>query len=270
MIERHTVIALLLALSICPPVLAQGARSQPPLRLGDSLLNLPTDRTLTAGTWDLRFTHRFAQPINEGDVHSFWGLDGAADIGIGLAYGYRPNLQFAVFRSDVLDDLELSAKYAAVRQSETFPLSVAARGGVNWKTERGLDRRLAPFVQVIVARQISPRIEIFATPTFSSRGIDYDSAFNVPLGAAWAIRPNLFLIAEVIPENSDAPGELHPGVAWAVGLKRAIGGHFFEVLLTDSRATHVDQYVASVPLGGIREGDVHLGFNIGRRFGGRR
>ena len=269
MTERF-LFALAVGLVLAIPLPAQTPPEYFPLRLGDSLLNLPTDRTLHQRVWELRFTHRFAQPINEGDAHSFWGLDGPADIGIGLAYGYRDHLQLAVFRSDILDNVELSAKWAVLYQTRSMPLSMAARAGVNWKTERGLDDRAAPFVQIVLSRRISPRLELFAVPTFSARGLDYDSAFNVGVGAAWAVSPNLFVVGELIPENVDAPAELQPGTGWALGLKRSMGGHFFEVLLTDSRATHVDQYTPSLPLGGIREGDIHLGFNIVRQFGGRR
>ena len=262
--------ALTLLLVLATPLHGQARPEYFPLRLGDSLLNLPTDRTLYQRVWEVRFTHRFAEPINEGDVHSFWGLDGPADIGIGLAYGFRDNLQFAVFRSDILDNVELSAKYAMLYQNRRVPVSITARGGVNWKTEQGIDERAAPFIQAVLSRRISPRLELFAVPTFSARGLNYDTAFNVGVGAAWVVSSNLFVVAEVIPENSDAPSELEPGTGWSIGLKRSVGGHFFEVLLTDSRATHVDQYTPSIPLGGIREGDIHLGFNIVRQFGGRR
>jgi hypothetical protein len=53
-----------------------------------------------------------------------------------------------------------------------------------------------------------------------------------------------------------------------VGLKRAIGGHYFEILITNNNATHVDQYVTSTYMGSpLRHSDLHLGFNIERRFG---
>jgi hypothetical protein len=261
---------LLLVVLATTPLAAQHDPASAPLRLGDYLLNLPTTQTVPEGIWDLRFSHRFAQPMNQGDVHSLWGLDGPADIGIGLAYGLRQDLQLAIFRSDVLDNWELSAKYAIREQTSRFPVALSARGGANVHTEHGIEERNAPFAQLIVARRVNPRLELFAVPTWSMNAMAYDSAFNVPFGVAWALRSNLTLVAEVIPENSDAPEELGPGTGWAIGMKRAVGGHFFELLVCSSRATHVDQYTGSVPLGGIDEGNLHLGFNIGRRFGGRR
>jgi hypothetical protein len=91
----------------------------------------------------------------------------------------------------------------------------------------------------------------------------------VPVGVAFGLTDALIVVAEVVPENGDAP-EDRSDIGWAVGLKRAIGGHYFEVLLADSRATHVDQYISSAPLGGIDASNMHLGFNIARRWGGKK
>lgn len=56
--------------------------------------------------------------------------------------------------------------------------------------------------------------------------------------------------------------------AWSAGLKQVIGGHYFELMITNSNATHVDQYVTSTYQGSpLKSGDLHLGFNIERRFG---
>jgi len=72
----------------------------------------------------------------------------------------------------------------------------------------------------------------------------------------------------VTPRNRDLPADMHGYFAWSVGLKRVIGGHYFELLVTNSNATHADQYVTSTYMGSpLRSGDLHLGFNIERRFG---
>ena len=50
-------------------------------------------------------------------------------------------------------------------------------------------------------------------------------------------------------------------------LKRVIGGHYFEILISNSNATHADQYVTSTYMGSpLQRSDLHLGFNIERRF----
>ena len=72
--------------------------------------------------------------------------------------------------------------------------------------------------------------------------------------------------------NGDLPEEMDGAdIGWSLGIKRAIGGHWFEVLLTNNQGTLTDQYVSSTFQGsGFDADDVKLGFNIERRFGRRR
>src|SRR5438270_234830 len=96
----------------------------------------------------------------------------------------------------------------------------------------------------------------------------FNHAFNVPVGIALLIKPALSVVGEVIPKNRDLPNTIRADFGWALGLKRAVGGHYFEILLTNNNATHVDQYVTSTYQGsGLNRSDLHLGFNIERRFG---
>ena len=82
------------------------------------------------------------------------------------------------------------------------------------------------------------------------------------------LSPSLSFVAEFVPKNRDLPATLTSDFGWSFGLKRAIGGHYFEILLTDLPTTQVDQYVSTSYLGApIHRGDIHIGFNIERRFG---
>jgi hypothetical protein len=253
----------------------------PPLPLGDSLLSLPTSHIPSEGTWEVKFTHRFNQSIDQGSfsdqVHSLFGLDSNADVGLGLSYVFRPDLQVSLLRSNAMDDIETSAKYVVFQQAVAFPVSLALRGGVDWRTEANLNDRTSLFAQAIVSRKIG-RLEVFAVPTYvtnAGRALSgnasvalFQHAVNVPLGAAVMIAPALSVVVEFEAKNRDLPSTIRADYGWAVGLKRAIGGHYFEILVTNNNATHVDQYVTSTYMGSpLRRGDLHLGFNIERRFG---
>ena len=255
-----------------------------PLPLGDILLSLPTSHIPTDCTFELKFTHRFNQSIDQGSfsdrVHSLWGLDSNADVAIGGSWTVRPDLQFSLLRSNAMDDIELAAKYVVVQQALAIPLGVAFRAGGDWRTERDLNDRGSVFGQLIVSRQLGNRAELFIIPTFATnagRAVNgntsqalFRHASNVPVGLALMIRPALSVVGELIPKNRDLPSSVHAYPAWALGLKRAIGGHYFEILVTNSNATHVDQYVSSTYQGSaLNKSDLHLGFNIERRFGGR-
>ncbi|HET7433880.1 MAG TPA: DUF5777 family beta-barrel protein [Thermoanaerobaculia bacterium] len=253
-----------------------------PLPLGDVLLSLPTAHIPSNGTYEVKFTHRFNQSIDEGgfsdQVHSLFGLDTNADVAFGVSWVLRRDLQLSVIRSNTNDTLETAAKYVVVQQAPAVPFSLAVRGGADWRTEKDLDDRVSFFAQAIVSRRFGRRAEVFALPTFvtkAGRAVNGDTAvalfdhvFNIPLGAAVMIRPNLAVVAELTPPNQDLPDGMNGDPAWAIGIKRAIGGHWFELLLTNSQSTLTDQAVASTFQGSpLNSGDLHIGFNIERRFG---
>ena len=253
-----------------------------PIPLGDTLFNLPTSHIPAEGTWELKFTHRFNQSIDQGSfsdrIHSLFGLDSNADVGIGAAFVPRRDLEFSFYRSNTLDDIEVAAKYIVIQQAAAIPISAAVRVGGDWRTEKNLNDRTSEFVQLIVSRQFGRHAEVFLIPTVvtnagrvvtgTTSGALFKHAENVLAGAAVMLRPALSVVAEIIPKNHDLPHDLKGDFGYAIGLKRAIGGHYFEILLTDSNATHVDQYTTATYQGGkLNRGDLHIGFNIERRFG---
>src|SRR5438477_9978140 len=135
-----------------------------PIPLGDVLLSLPTSHIPSTGTWEIKFTHRFNQSIDQGNasdrIHSLFGLDSNADVGIGLSYSPRRDLQFSFVRSNVLDDIELAAKYVVVQQAKSLPFSAAVRVGGDVRTEKGLSDRNSVFGQVILSHQFGRKVEI--------------------------------------------------------------------------------------------------------------
>ena len=256
-----------------------------PIPLGDTYLSLPSSHIAGNGSWEVKFTHRFNQSLDQGNfsqrLHSLWGLDSNADVGIGLSYAVRRDLQFSFYRSNALDDIELGAKYIVVQQAAAVPVSLALRAGGDIRTEARLDDRTSVFAQAIVSHQFGRRMEIFAIPTFvtnagravtgQTSGALFKNASNVPVGFAWIVTDALSVVGELTPKNRDLPDTMHADFAWALGLKRAIGGHYFEILVTNSNATHADQYVTSTYMGSpLNKSDIHLGFNIERRFGSRK
>ncbi len=265
------------------------AQSQPlpyapvkPLPVGDLLLSLPTSHMPAAGTWEIRFSHRFNQSVDQGSfsdrVHTLWGLDSNADVGIGVSYALRRDLQLSFLRSNAMDDIELAAKYLVVQQAPAIPFGTALRFGTDIRTEKNLNDRTSVFAQAILSHQFGQRAEVFVMPTYvtnAGRAVSgqtsialFKHAFNVPVGAAIVIRPALSVVAEFIPKNRDLPAGSHADFGWSLGLKKAMGGHFFEIMLTDNNATHADQYVTSTYQGSpLNRRDLHIGFNIERRFG---
>ena len=256
-----------------------------PLPLGDALLSLPSNHIAPWGQWEWKFTHRFNQSLDQGSfsdqLHSLFGLDTNADVVLGGSYALRPNLQLSAVRSNTNDTIEAAAKYVVWRQTAGRPFSATLRGGADLRTEKNLEDRTSFFAQAIVSRQFGKKAELFLLPTFATnagRAVSgdssvalFDTAFNVPVAFVWMVRPGLAAVAEVIPPNADLPDAIEADFGWSLGIKRNIGGHWFEILVTNNQSTLVDQYVTSTYQGsGLDAGDIKLGFNIERRFGKRR
>ena len=269
-----------------PCALAQEPTPLRPLPVGDVLLSLPSNQIAPHGQWEMKFTHRFNQSLSEGSfsdqLHSLFGLDTNADVVFGVSYAMKPNLQVSLMRSNVNDTLEGAAKYVVLRQTEGAPLTLTARGGLDLRTEKDMEDRTSFFAQAIVSRQFGRKAELFALPTVATNagravtgdesGALFDYAFNMPVGLVWMLRPGFAAVVEITPPNADLPDEMDGSdLGWAIGVKRNIGGHWFEILLTNSQSTLVDQYVTSTFQGSALDADqVHLGFNIERRFGRRK
>ena len=268
---------LVLLFFFAAPATAQSSSYQPyePLPLGSALLTLPSPHVAATGIWEARFAHRFAEARGEG-IHSLWGLDNGANVTMGLGWVPRRDLELSIVRSSVLDTWEAAAKYVVVQEARSIPLSLTVRAGVDVRSERGIEDRTSPFAQASGARRFGDRLELFAMPararhagraTLGERSYAlFDDAFNVPFAAAFLLSHGLTLLVEFVPPNGDLPGGGDPG--WSAGLKKAVGGHHFELILTNSAATTTDQIVSSTYLGEpLDAGGLRIGFNIERQFG---
>ena len=281
----RTALAVVAVVVALPIAAAEKYAPLPPLPIGTMLLTMPSNHVGAERTWELRFAHRFNGSLDEGSfsdqVHTLFGLDSGANVTMGIAYTPVRDLELSLNRSNVLDAIEISAKYVVIQEAAAIPATVALRAGADWRTESGLDDRSSLFAQAILSRRFGSRVELFATPTFvtnagrvasgTTTAALFDHAFNVPAGVVFVVRTNTMLVAEWTPSNRDLPDDLRADDAWAVGLKRAMGGHHFEIMLSNSLATTVDQSATTTYLGApLQTGDLHIGFNIERTFGSSR
>lgn len=288
MIDRLSLrsLVVLLAAAIALPLTAADPNTPlPPLPLGTMLLTAPSNHVAPEKTWELRFAHRFNGSLDDGSfsdqIHSLFGMDSGANVTMGIAYTPMRDLELSLNRSNVLDAIEVSAKYVVMQQAPAIPATLAVRGGADWRTESDLDDRSSLFAQAILSRRFGSRTELFATPTFvtnagrvardNGTGALFEHAFNVPVALVFAVRQNTMLVAEWTPLNRDLPDDFNGDDAWAFGIKQAIGGHHFEVMLSNTLSTTVAQSATTTYLGApLRTGDLHIGFNIERKFGSSR
>jgi hypothetical protein len=231
--------------------------------LGDRLINLPTHLTLSVDTLQLLFTHRFSQTTSSGGSGNLYGLDSAADIGIGLELGLSNRVQAEVYRTTFYKEYESALKWTVVRQGADFPIGLALRFGGDYRSAIGVTDRWAGFAQAVLAWRAGHWLDIFAVPMFATNTPTLRNASNVGLGASVHLPHAWDVALEYIPANGDARGA---NAAWAVGFNKRITGHAFLIYFGNSRATTTDLLVGSDIPGGFAKGDVRLGFNLIRRF----
>jgi hypothetical protein len=231
--------------------------------VGTRLVDVATPFTIGARTLEVLFIHRFQQTVQAGGSSDLWGLDGGADVGLGLGWGVTRNLDLTLLRSSFQKDFELAGKFLAFDQARRVPLSLAVRAGADLLRRDGVADPDRPFVQLLLARRLAPGVNLLAAPSWVRDTPRLRNAFNVPLGLTFGLPGGALVEVEVVPENRDLDDSV---TAWHVALSKAVGGHVFEVVAGNSRATTVDQMLGGDSAAGFARGDVRLGFNLVRNF----
>ena len=171
---------------------------------------------------------RRAQPV---------GLDSGADVGIGLAWGVTSRLDVALFRSSFQENFEARpntwswSSRRAFRSPSACGPGRTCSGAKEWRTRTGRSPSSCspavshpgspPALPLLGARHAAP-----------ARRLQRTGRAHLPAAGKSLIE------LELIPANRDLDESVD---AWHVALSRDLGGHIFEILIGNSRATTVDQ-----------------------------
>jgi len=238
--------------------------------VGSRLIDVATPFTIGRRRFEVLFTHRFLQPVNQGaNAHNLWGLDSGADVGIGLAYGVLRHLDVSVYRSQFQEDYELAGKLQLLDQTESprAPLSAAVRAGADLLGRPGIVDPHRPFVQVLLGRALASGLNLFLSPSWVRATPLLHNAWNVPVGLTVPLPGKWLLDGEVIAPNHSLHHMTDASrLAWHAAFAKQIGWHLFQIVIGNSRATTVDQILGGDFAGGFTTHDVRLGFNLIRYF----
>jgi hypothetical protein len=249
-------------------------RSEPaarPLELFHSqhVSMLPTAETLQKGDLEFEVSHRFSTPVSKG-YHSFYGLDGPANIRLALGYAVSNRLLITVGRTNVYDNLELQLKYKALQiPNDLSPLLISVRGGAAYNGEifdpvKNNSRRYQYYGQLIVNTLIHDKIGVGLVPSYlyNAHIFCMNPQYSLTLGTylQYYVSPNWSLFAEWNPTVS---GWRQSHNSFTLGLEVETGGHFFKILLTNNNKLNSSQYIAGADHD-FWNGDLHLGFVITR------
>ncbi|MDP6984856.1 MAG: DUF5777 family beta-barrel protein, partial [Candidatus Latescibacteria bacterium] len=93
------------------------------------MANLPTTQTLGQGDFFYEISHRFHPTIDDGYDANF-GLDGPVSMRTALSYGLSDRLMVSIGRSNVLDNLDVVAKWRFFERDGQWPIALALTAGV--------------------------------------------------------------------------------------------------------------------------------------------
>ena len=249
---------------------------------GWKAVNLPTTRMVDRGLWLFLISHRFNPALSDG-YEAFYGLDGSSIIFLNLGYAPSDNLFFLLGRSNAEDDVELQAKYRFFQQTDGGgrPVGLAAQSAVNWITQKAGDEdrlRSEAFKasgQLILSRELAPGLGVLVVPGIlfnPAEGTDGEGPLvTVGLAGRWRFHRTMSLVGEWVPivsgyTRTTTFGNDNRFDSWGGGLEIAVGGHVFQIVLSNSVGLATDQYMRGGDLDAreLLDGEIRLGFNIFR------
>lgn len=251
---------------------------------GTRAINFHTIEMLKKGSLDFRISHRFGLLKTGKDF--LWGIDGPANIRIGMDYTLTDRLVVGLGRTSNKKMADGLLKFRFLRQGlgEGSPVSVVGISSMNITTEKDpnanfngfskyeyFSSRIAYMNQLIVARKFSSRFSFQIMPTLIHYNLveklsDKNDIFSVPVSAHFKITKRIALTGEyalpTFPHIRDR--SLYHNSA-SIGFDLETGGHVFQVFITNSPGINEVQ-VIPYTTSNWSKGEARLGFNISRVF----
>jgi hypothetical protein len=228
------------------------------------VLNLPSTLRLPLHGSSFQLTHRFNGNLRQGSFNgnasNLFGLDQGAVVGFEYRFGIARHLQGAVYRTAIDKTFQFYAKYDAVRQDDSIPVSLSALLSVEGADN--FQERYSPAVGVAVSRMVADRLAVYATPvwvhnTAAILNTNRDTFF-VGLGGRVRVSSTVYVAAEVIPRAS---GYRPDKPAYGFAIEKRAGGHMFQLNFNNGQGTTFGQLAR----GGFSD-SLYLGFNLARKF----
>jgi hypothetical protein len=243
----------------------------PPLTVFHSthVINLPTAETLARGEWQFEIAHRFQPPLSDG-ADAFWGLDGPANMRLGLGYAPVDRLLVTVARSNFMDNWDLQVKLRAWEYAGgPFPIKAALQAGGAWSSDvperdSGDPGNFQYYAQLVLNARAADRLALGLVPSYLHNVLlDRDDPVQ---DLYWGLYGQLFLTRYLSVLGEWNLGENRAELqndAGGFGIELETGGHFFKIFLTNSVRLNPTQYLVGTDF--PFEGDeLRLGFSITR------
>ncbi len=255
------------------------------------VINAHSTETLKAGVMDFRIGHRFGDFAGPaGGWETFYGLENATDVMIGLELGLTDNFMIGINRAKGSGPLRQNVNgIAKIRLAEqdvngSLPFSIAVLGQASISTMPKSDteglinffpkfaHRMTYHAEAILARKFSNYFSLQLSGAWTYRNIvpslDKNDIVSVGVASRVQLSKSIGLILDgriVFSElrNAADSGYYPPlgiGIEWETG-----GGHVFQMNFTNASGISQTDYIPYTQSNWL-DGGFRLGFTIGRQF----
>ena len=233
-----------------------------------TVINLPTTLRLPKHALGFWVTHRFARPLGRGDfgdlAGDLFGLDGGAQIGLGLRFGLLSGSQITLYR--VSDrTIQLGWNQRVVSQ-DTSPVSAALVFSIEGRDN--FSESYSPSLTTILSRRLGEWGALYLAPAWVGntdlREDRDESTLLLGVGARAGLGKGVALVAEWYPRLAGFEGRDEgstPDIV-SLGMEKRVGGHAFQLNFSKDLGTTP----AELARGQVGPDDWFIGFNITRKF----
>ncbi len=226
-------------------------------------------------------SHRFGGTISEG-FDELFGLDGSANIRLGLGYGITENLTIGLGRSSQNKVYDGYVKYRFLRQQEQgWPVSMTVLGSAAIRTRDyapdiqefiEFKHRVSYFTQVLMASRVFPFLSVQIEPSVTHRNFtteqgEPNTIFALGGGVRFRITDGIALLGEYTHPfiaSFDTPRPRQNVIGFGIDFSSA--RHSFQLQVSNTTGLIGQEYIPNTT-GEFFNGDIHIGFHISRKFG---
>lgn len=288
------VFTLLLTISICTEVLAQeGVGEEPIIQTfrHTRVINSQSVETLPAHKLDFRVVHRFGDFAGDaGGWPTFYGLENASDIAIGVEYGITDHIMVGINRTKGAGPLKqnlnglLKIRLMNQERRGNLPLSLTIVGISSYSTMQKSElqsalnffsndsHRLTYHLGAHLARKFSDILSAQFNAGWTYRNVVPTNDQNdlVSLGGGLRIQATKamgFIFDATFPVLSDlrtSSNDYYPSLGIGVEFDTN-GGHVFQINFTNSTGISETDFIPYTR-SNLSDGEFRIGFTISRLF----
>ena len=250
---------------------------------GTRVINFHTLEVVGKRTLDFRISHRFGE-INTGS-YNFYGIDGPANIRLGLEYSYDGRLMGGIGRSSYQKQFDGFLKYRLLRQTEGkgMPVSVTLFTSIFYNTLKDPDKdnfgfdkydpltnRMSFAHQIIVGRKFSSKFSVQIAPAMVHYNMvedftDQNDMFFITAAARMKISKRFAVTGEYSYTLNEYTVNEDYYNSFGLGIDIETGGHVFQLHLTNSFGITENQFLPFTT-STWEDSGMRIGFNVSRVF----